>query len=160
MKVILKQDIPNLGDAGDIKDVADGYARNYLIPKNLVIPFTKSTKKALLHQQKIIEIKKEKRKKQVEELTKSFESIQELEIPVRVGEKNKLYGSVTPVLIAKILEEKTGKQIDKRKIYLNEPIKQLGEYKISLNLSENVKIPLTIKVVPYSEKAKEEKENQ
>lgn len=160
MKVILKQDIPNLGDAGDIKNVADGYARNYLIPKNLVIPVTKSTKKALLHQQKIREIKKEKRKKQVEELTKSFESLKELEIPVRVGEKNKLFGSVTAVMIAKLLEEKTGKQIDKRKIQLHESIKQLGEYKIFINLSENTKIPLTIKVVPFSEKTKEEKENQ
>jgi len=62
MKVILKQDIPNLGDAGEVKNVADGYARNYLIPKKLVIPFNESSKKALEHQKRLIEIKKQKKK--------------------------------------------------------------------------------------------------
>ncbi len=151
MKVILKQDIPNLGDAGEVKNVSDGYARNYLIPKKLVIPFTESSKKALEHQKRIIEIKKLKRKKQAQELAKSYESIGILEIPVRVGAKNKLFGSVTNALIAKAIEEKTGKPIDKRKILLHEPIKQLGEFKIKLILSEEVHIPIQIKIIPHPE---------
>ncbi|MFN3603378.1 MAG: 50S ribosomal protein L9 [Leptonema sp. (in: bacteria)] len=159
MKVILKQDIPNLGDAGEIKEVADGYARNYLIPKNLVILATSSSKKALVHQQKIMQIKKEKRKKQVEELAKSFESLETIEIPVRVGPKNKLFGSVTSVMIAKKIEEKTGKLIDKRKILMNEAIKQLGEYKIQIHLNEDVKIPLVVKVIPHPDSVVEKVEN-
>lgn len=156
MKVILKQDIPNLGDAGEIKEVADGFARNYLIPKKLVIPATKATKKALLHQQKIMQIKKEKRKKIIEEVAKSFEEVKTIEIPVRVGQKNKLFGSVTSAMIAKAIEEKMGKSIDKRKIQLNESIKQLGEYKIQIHLSEEVKIPITVKVIPHPDSISEE----
>ncbi|GIX43330.1 MAG: 50S ribosomal protein L9 [Leptospiraceae bacterium] len=158
MKVILKQDIPNLGEAGEIKDVADGYARNYLIPKKLVIPYTTSSRKALEHQKRVIEIKKLKRKKMVQELAKSYESLGTLEVQVRVGAKNKLFGSVTNAMIAKIIEEKTGKPIDKRKIQLNEPIKQLGEFKIKLHLSEEVQIPLIIKVVPHPDSKIEETE--
>lgn len=165
MKVILKQDLPNLGDAGEIKNVSDGYARNYLIPKKLVIPVTAASKKALEHQKRLIEIKKQKRKKHIQELSKSYESIDVLEIPVRVGAKNKLFGSVTNAIIAKALEEKTGKPIDKRKIHLSAPIKQLGEYKVNLHLSEDVQIPLRIHVVPHpdsiiEEKQEEVKENQ
>lgn len=160
MKVILKQDIPNLGDAGEIKEVADGFARNYLIPKKLVIPATKSTKKALLHQQKLMQIKKEKRKKIIEEVAKSFENIKIIEIPVRVGQKNKLFGSVTSAMIAKAVEEKTGQSIDKRKIQLNESIKQLGEYKIQIHLSEDIKIPITLKVIPHPDSITENQTNE
>ncbi len=160
MKVILKQDIPNLGDAGEIKNVSDGYARNYLIPKKLVIPLTASSKKALEHQKKIIEIKKQKRKKQILELSKSYESIEVLEIPVRVGAKNKLFGSVTNAMIAKALEEKTGQPIDKRKIQLSAPIKQLGEFKVTLHLSEELQIPLKINVVPHPDSIVEEKQEK
>jgi large subunit ribosomal protein L9 len=161
MKVILKQDIPNLGDAGEVKNVADGYARNYLIPKKLVIPFNESSKKALEHQKRLIEIKKQKRKKIVQEIAKSYESLETIEVAVRVGAKNKLFGSVTNTMIAKIIEEKTGKPIDRRKIQLNEPIKQLGEYKIKIHLSEEVTIPLVVKVVPHPDsKIEETTENQ
>jgi large subunit ribosomal protein L9 len=156
MKVILKQDIPNLGDAGEVKNVADGYARNYLIPKKLVIPFNESSKKALEHQKRLIEIKKQKRKKIVQEIAKSYESLGMIEVTVRVGAKNKLFGSVTNAMIAKIIEEKTGKPIDRRKIQLNEPIKQLGEYKIKIHLSEEVTIPLVVKVVPHPDSKIEE----
>jgi len=156
MKVILKQDIPNLGDAGEVKNVADGYARNYLIPKKLVISFNESSKKALEHQKRLIEIKKQKRKKIVQEIAKSYESLGTIEVAVRVGAKNKLFGSVTNAMIAKIIEEKTGKPIDRRKIQLNEPIKQLGEYKIKIHLSEEVTIPLVVKVVPHPDSKIEE----
>ncbi len=156
MKVILKQDIPNLGDAGEVKEVSDGYARNYLIPKKLVIPYTNSSKKALEHQKRIINIKKAKKKKEIEELAKSFENIKTLEIQVRVGQKNKLYGSVTSAIIAKAIEEKTGTTIDKRKIQLNDIIKQLGEYNAFIHLSSELKIPIKIKVIALAESKIEE----
>jgi large subunit ribosomal protein L9 len=160
MKVILKQDIPNLGDAGEIKDVADGYARNYLIPKKLVIPATSSSKKALEHQKRMIEIKKLKRKKIVQELAKTYEELGSIEVQVRVGAKNKLFGSVTNAMIAKIIEEKTGKPIDRRKIHIGEPIKQLGEFKVKLHLSEEVQIPLIVKVVPHPDSKIEESQEE
>ena len=125
MKVILQKDIPNLGEAGDIKDVANGYARNYLLPRKLVIKSNEGSKKALLHEQRLIEIKKVKRKKQQEKLLESLSNI-EISIPAYSGEEGKLFGSVTSIDIAKKLSE-VGYNIDKRKIQLADPIKQLGD---------------------------------
>ncbi|MCS7205004.1 MAG: 50S ribosomal protein L9 [Leptospiraceae bacterium] len=160
MKVILKQDIPNLGDAGDVVKVSPGFARNYLIPKKLVIPYDESSRKVLEHQKRIIEIKRQKRKKQVQEIAKILEELKEIEIPMRVGAKNKLYGSVTPAIVAKALEEKAKVSIDKRKILLNEPIKQLGDFKIKIELSDEHQVGIIVKVVPYQEESQETQEKE
>jgi len=144
MKVILQKDIPNLGEAGDIKDVANGYARNYLLPRKLVIKSNEGSKKALLHEQRLIEIKKGKRKKQQEKLLESLSNI-EISIPAYSGEEGKLFGSVTSIDIAKKLSE-IGYNIDKRKIQLVDPIKQLGDYVVSVKLDEGItaEIKLTV----------------
>jgi len=134
MKVILQKDIPNLGDAGDIKDVSPGYARNYLLPRKLVIVSNESSKRAVEHQKKLIKIKKDKRKKQSEKIAESFAGM-ELHIAVQVGEEGKLFGSVTAMDIAKKLKEK-GFDIDKRKIIIENPIKQEGEYNVKIKLDE------------------------
>ena len=134
MKVILQKDIPNLGDAGDIKDVSDGYARNFLLPRKLVIMASDSSRKAIEHQNKLIKIKKEKRKKQSEKTAAGLVGI-ELKIAVQVGEEGKLFGSVTSMDIAKKLKEQ-GFEIDKRKIIIENPIKQEGEYTIKIKLDE------------------------
>ena len=136
MKVILQKDIPNLGDAGDIKDVANGYARNYLIPRNLVIIANDSSKKAMDHQDKLIKIKKEKRKKDSEKILESMTGI-EVKIVAQVGEEGKLFGSITSMDIAKKLNEQ-GFNIDKRKINLENPIKQEGEFDIPIKLDEGL----------------------
>jgi large subunit ribosomal protein L9 len=94
MKVILQKDIPSLGDAGDIKEVAEGYARNYLLPQKMVIIANESSKKAIDHQKKLIRIKKEKRKKASEGVAGSISGL-ELSIPAQVGEEGKLFGSIT-----------------------------------------------------------------
>ncbi len=144
MKVILQKDIPNLGDAGDIKDVSDGYARNFLLPRNLVIPANDSSKKAVEHQNRLIKIKKEKRKKVSE---KQMESLNGLEVvmKVQVGEEGKLFGSVTSMDIAGKLREQ-GLQIDKRKIVLHNPIKQEGEYDIPVKLDEGLTAAVKLRV--------------
>lgn len=142
MKVILQKDIPNLGDAGDIKDVADGYARNYLLPKNLVLKANESSQKAMEHQARLIRIKKEKRKKVSEKIMEQINDI-EVVIPAMVGEEGKLFGSITSMDIARALEEKNV-VVDKRKILLENPIKQEGEYPISIKLDEG--LTATIKV--------------
>lgn len=134
MKVILQKDVPNLGDAGDIKEVAAGYGRNYLLPRKLVILADASSRKAVEHQKKLIKIKKEKRKKLSEKVAESISGL-ELMIAVQVGEEGKLFGSVTAMDIAKKLKEK-GIDIDKRKIIIETPIKQEGEYSIKIKLDE------------------------
>ena len=147
MKVILQKDIPNLGDAGDIKEVAEGFARNYLLPKKLVILANESSKKAIDHQMKLIKIKKDKRKKTSEQLAASMSNI-EITIPAKVGEEGKLFGSITSMDIAKELKEK-GFDIDKRKILLDSPIKSEGEFKVTIKLEEG--LSATVKVIVVKE---------
>ena len=136
MKVILQKDVPNLGDAGDIREVADGYARNYLIPKKMVIVSSEAGRRIIEHQKKIIKLKKEKRKKASEQVASQITG-KELHIAVRVGEEDKLFGSVTPIDIAKKLHEE-GFEVDKRKILLESPIKELGEYDIAIRLDDGI----------------------
>ena len=145
MKVILQKDVPNLGDAGDIKEVANGFARNYLLPNKLVIVANESSKKAIDHQAKLIKIKKDKRKKTSEQIAASLSDV-ELIMPVKVGEEGKLFGSITSMDIAKQLKEK-GFEIDKRKILLDTPIKQVGEFKISIKLEESLTAAVKVAVV-------------
>lgn len=134
MKVILQKDIPSLGDAGDVKDVSDGYARNYLLPRKLVILADESSRRAAEHQKKLIKVKKEKRKKQSEKIAESLAGM-ELTLAVQVGEEGKLFGSVTAMDISKKLKEK-GFEIDKRKIVIETPIKHEGEYTVKIKLDE------------------------
>jgi len=136
MKVILQKDIVNLGDAGDIKDVSDGYARNYLLPRNLVIVASEASKKVMEHQKKLIKLKKEKRKKESEKIAESISSL-EIKIAAQVGEEGKLFGSVTAMDISKKLKE-LGHTIDKRKIHLDSPIKMAGEYMVHVKLDEGL----------------------
>lgn len=142
MKVILQKDIANLGEAGDIKEVSDGYARNYLIPKKLVIVANEASKKAIEHQKKLIKIKKEKRRKESEKLISSLNG-KELQFKARAGDEGKLYGSITSMDIAKKLRE-MGFEIDKRKIQLETPIKELGTFKATVKLEEGLHAELSI----------------
>ena len=145
MKVILQKDVPALGDAGDIKEVAEGYARNYLLPNKLVIVANESSKKAVEHQKKLIKIKKDKRKKASEGIAGSISGL-ELTIPAQVGEEGKLFGSITSMEIAKQLKEK-GFTVDKRKIQLDAPIRQEGEYTVSIKLDEGINASVKVVVV-------------
>jgi len=145
MKVILQKDIPNLGDAGDIKDVADGYARNYLLPKKLVLLANESSRKAIEHQRKLIKLKKDKRKKESEKAAEAINGV-EIQIEAQVGEEGKLFGSVTSMDIAAKLLEK-GIEVDKRKILLDAPIKQEGEFEITIKLEEGLNAQIKVSVV-------------
>ncbi len=146
MKVILQKNVPNLGDAGEIKEVAAGYARNYLLPRNLVIPAHAGSVKAVQHQQQMIQRKRDKNLKEMAALGESLNGIGELELQVRVGAKNKLFGSVTSMNISKALQEK-GYGIDKRKIEISEKIRALGKYKVKVRLAENIIVPLSLNIV-------------
>jgi large subunit ribosomal protein L9 len=144
MKVILQKDFPNLGDAGDIKDVSDGYARNFLIPQRIATRADESSTKIAIHQKKMIELKKEKRKKSMQDISGSLKG-KEVEVLVKVGENDKLFGSVTPQDISNALK-KIGFEIDKRKIEITETIKALGTFQAKIKLADGIISVIQVKV--------------
>lgn len=145
IRIILQKDVINLGDAGDIKEVKDGYARNYLFPQNLAVRADKANTKSALHHKRLIEIHKDKRSKDMQAFSSQIEG-KTLEIKVNVGENDKLYGTVTAIDIATALK-KEGFIIDKRKIELAEHIKTLGGYKIKIKLAEGLQTGINVNVV-------------
>lgn len=136
MKVILRKEHEKLGAIGDVVEVKDGYARNYLIPRNIAYPATKSAMAALEEEKKQAELRKTKELKAAERLAGELEKVS-ITIQMNVGEDDKLFGSVTSQMIADALKEK-GFTIDKRIIDLEEPIKALGIYNVNVKLHQNV----------------------
>jgi large subunit ribosomal protein L9 len=136
MEVILREDVDKLGNRGTVVKVADGYARNFLLPKKLAVVATESNKK-IVEQERHAHVRREaKFKNDAEELAKLLESVT-LNFKQKVGENGQLFGSVTAKDIADALEQKDY-HIDRRKIQLDEPIKTLGEHAITLKLHRDV----------------------
>lgn len=136
MKVILREDMSNLGTAGTIVNVAPGYARNYLLPRNLALPATGSNLKEFEHQKRLMESKRAKRVKESETVKAKLENIS-CSIAKKVGENDKLFGSVTNQDIEKAFSNE-GFTIDKKDILLTEPIKALGVYTVPIRVFEDV----------------------
>jgi len=132
MEIILRKDVAKLGKAGDIVKVKDGYARNYLIPKGLAIPANQKTIKALENQRKIILNKAEREKKKLQSLVEKLEGLT-FTVYKKVIEEDRIYGSVSVVDILNLLKAK-GIEIDKSQIILEEPIKKIGIFEISIKL--------------------------
>ena len=145
MKVILQKDVSNLGDAGDIREVADGYARNFLLPKKLVIAYSEANGRTIANQKHLIKVKKEKRKKESEKVADQLKTVS-LSFTTKAGDDGKLFGSITSADISAKLAE-AGITVDKRKIVLDEQIKHVGEFNISIKLEEGVSAPLKVTVV-------------
>ena len=144
MKVILNQDVIGLGEEGDIKDVADGYARNFLLPKKLVVPHTKEFLAVLEHKRVSIEKRKEEKRLEAAGLKERLEA-EEIRFSVPAGENGKLFGSVNNTNVAVELEKK-GFQIEKKRIEIPEhAIRSIGTYKIRIRLYD--KEEATIKLV-------------
>jgi large subunit ribosomal protein L9 len=146
MKVILTQDMDTLGLAGEILDVAKGYARNFLIPRGIAMEASEQNIRSTEAQRKNIEVKKIKAK---EDASKAKEKLAEVVVTIaqKVGEEDKLYGSVTTMDIAGHLE-KQGVIIDRRKILLDKPIKTLGEFKVPIKLHPDVTGAIKVVVIP------------
>jgi large subunit ribosomal protein L9 len=144
MKIILQKDFPNLGDAGDIKDVSDGYARNFLIPNRIAIRADEGSTKVALHQKKMINLKKDKRTKSMTEVANKLKGL-EVEVSVKVGENDKLFGSVTPQDISLALKN-SGFEIDKRKIEISETIKSLGSFQAKVKLADGIQSLIQVRV--------------
>lgn len=136
MKIILKEDVKNLGEVGSIVKVAEGYGRNYLIPRNLAIEASSKNIRLFEHEKKQILAKANQIRKSSEDLATRL-SAMNLEIEAKAGEEDKLFGSVTSKQIAEAIA-KQGTEIDRRSIILEEPIKRIGDYKVSVKLSQGV----------------------
>jgi large subunit ribosomal protein L9 len=146
MEVILKEDIANVGKIGEVVRVRDGYARNYLLPRGLVMLANKKNIKTFEHRKKIVADQKQKIMRQAQaigaELTGATVSIS-----MRAGEEGKLFGSVTNIHIEKALKAK-GLTVDRRKIQLEEPIKNLGDFEVPVRLTADLSVPIKVSVIP------------
>jgi len=144
MKVILKEDVQNLGQQGDVVEVKSGYARNYLMPQKLAILFTKQQKKSIEEAQRVEERKLEREKGQLESVLKQVEDLS-LSLKMQSEEDSKLFGSVTKLDIVKLLEE-NGITIDKKYVDLPSPIKTLGEHKVNIVFTKEMSASFTLTV--------------
>lgn len=145
MKVILRQNYKSLGNFGDIVEVKDGYARNFLIPRKIAFQATPQNLKIFELEKKREEIKESKDKRTAELLAKKLEGVS-LTATVAVGEEDKVFGAVTTQNLADLLKAK-GFNIDRRKIQLDEPLKALGVYEVPIKLHNEVEVRLKVWVV-------------
>lgn len=144
MKVILKEDIKDLGTIGSVVSVARGYARNYLIPKGLAIEASTKNLKRFEHEKNMVLEKARKAQREAKELADQLSGMTVI-IKAQAGEGDKLFGSITGMDIAEAFS-KQGIKIDKRKILIEEPIKRLGTYTVSIRLRPEITTNVTIEV--------------
>jgi large subunit ribosomal protein L9 len=146
MEVILREHVDNLGQRGDVVKVAEGYARNYLLPRKLALPVNQNNKRQIERERKVAEARDMEERAAAEAIATRLTAL-EIEIARRVGENDTLYGSVTTADIAQALKDK-GFDVDKRKIVLAEPLKALGESTIAVRIHREVTAQVKVKVVP------------
>ena len=147
MKVIFIDDVPHVAMAGETKEVADGYARNYLLPKKLAVLANSAASNIVQAQMKKVEIKRAQQAAEMADIAKKLEGV-EITLKAKVGEKERLYGSVTSADIAAGLAESTGQEIDKRKIELEEPIREIGTHDVTVRFSHDITAAIKVTVVP------------
>src|SRR5438093_5381404 len=145
MEVILREHVDNLGRRGEVVKVADGYARNYLLPRKLALPATDGNKKQIERERAKLEAKEADEKRTAEAIAARLLSV-EVVIARKVGETEALYGSVTAADIVESLTAK-GFDIERRKVHLAEPIKKLGEFEVPVKLQREVVAAVKVKVV-------------
>jgi len=136
VKVILRTDVAGLGEEGEVKEVAGGYARNYLLPGGMVMPATKGNLKVLEQQRSQIEVSQEQRRVEARALADRLATMP-LDFPVRVGEQGRLYGSITASDIADRLKSQ-GVELDRRSIEVREPLRALGTYDVPVRIAHAV----------------------
>jgi large subunit ribosomal protein L9 len=157
MKVILLKDIAGLGKKGDIKNAADGHARNFLIPKKLVIPATDKAIKEL-EQEKALEAQKAEQELQhVEEVVSQIDGL-EIEIPTKVDETGKLYGSINDQKISNMFKDR-GFEIKKNQIKIPQPIKEVGEYPITIAFDHGLEAETKLIIIDEASLKTEQRED-
>jgi large subunit ribosomal protein L9 len=159
MEVILKEHVDNLGRRGEIVKVADGYARNYLLPRKLALLATEGNKKQIARERVKFDVKEAEEKGAADAIAQRMANL-DIEIARKVGETEALYGSVTTADIADALGAR-GFEIDRRKLVLQEPIKKLGEFEVPVKLHREVVTKIKVRVVAEGgeEKQKTKTEN-
>lgn len=148
MKIILREDVEKLGKAGDVVKVADGFGRNYLIPRQLAVPANVRNLKALEHDRRVIEARAKKSRKSAESLAEKLSAVS-ITLPAKAGEEGKLFGAITSRDIAEALE-KTGVPVDRKNVLLLDPIKQLGDYKVKIKAGTDLHPEISVSVVAES----------
>ncbi|MDD2585080.1 MAG: 50S ribosomal protein L9 [Syntrophomonadaceae bacterium] len=143
MKVILQQDVKKLGKEGEVKEVQEGYARNFLLPKGLAIQANQANLKENQERTTKAEKKKEKQKKSAETLKGKVDG-KTVTIKAKTGGGDKLFGAVTAKEIAEVLKKQLGVDVDKKKIEIGEPIKHLGKYPVKLKIYPSVQAEVTV----------------
>lgn len=146
MKVILQQNVKGLGGPGQVVEVAPGYARNYLIPKGLAIEATKTNLEKLKSKEQAQEKQRERELAEAQKIAADLANIT-LVIPAKAGESGRLFGSITAADIAGAIRTKTGHDVDRRKIVLPEPLRQLGSTQVEVRLHPQVTVTITVEVV-------------
>lgn len=144
MKVILIRDVEDIGKAGEVVNVSDGYARNYLFPRKLAIPATEENLRAIEKQKSMLKSKEEKERKKYEEIANKLEKV-EVVIPKKAGQEGKLFGSVTNKDIEEALKAK-GIDISRKYIILEEPIKSIGRYMVKVKLPYGIERTIAVTV--------------
>jgi len=144
MEVILRDHVDNLGRRGEVVKVADGFARNYLLPRKLALPATEANKKWIERERKLAEVRDHEEKGAADAIASRLAAL-ELSIGRKVGENDQLYGSVTNADIAEVLAKK-GFDVDRRKILLPDPIKTLGEHTVPVKLHRDVTAQVRVTV--------------
>jgi large subunit ribosomal protein L9 len=154
MKVIFLEDVPNVAKAGDVKEVSDGYGRNFLLPKKLALV---SKPGAVTQVKAQIEAKAETDK--MKKLAAQLDG-KDVTFPVKMGSKDRMHGSITAANIATELKELVGQEVDKRKIELAEPIKQLGSFEVTIKLAKGIEPKIKVNVVEKEKEPEKEPEKE
>ncbi len=148
MEIILQEEVANLGQIGDVVKVRDGYARNYLLPRGLAVEANRRNVRVLEHHKRLVAGKKERAERQAQALIEQLSALS-LTIPAKAGEEGRLFGSVTNIDLEAALNEK-GLSLDRRKILLDEPIKQVGSYDVPVNLGGAMRVNIKVEVTAES----------
>ena len=157
MKVVFIADVPDVALAGEIREVADGYGRNYLLPKKLAVLADSAASNIVKVQMKQVLVKRAHAEAEMKEIAGKLDGT-EITITAKAGEKERLYGSVTSADIAGELSRISGAAIDKRKIELEEPLRQLGIHEVTLKLAHDISAAIRVNVAAEEAAATEEEE--
>ena len=145
MKVILRADVPTVGKKGDILDVADGYARNYLVPHGLAMKASKGASQQATAMRRSRDVKDARERSAAEDIARQLVP-QVINLAARAGAEGKLFGSITTSDIAEAVQAQAGIELDRRKMHLEEPIKELGTHRVMVRLHADVEFPVTVEV--------------
>lgn len=159
MEILLREDVENLGEMGEVVEVADGYARNYLLPRQMAVEVTDSNLEQVRREQEAREERQQQERERLESQADQLEGFVCL-IEARATEKGQLYGSVTAGDVAEALVENGFEGLRASNIVMDKPIEELGDYDIELMLLPEVRVPITVRVVPPVDEYEDEEDEE